>query len=110
MHDGGVRVSLCARVHGTPAGYLMARADFGDYGRNEPVAVIDTVGVDPEFVQRGIGAALLSQLFANLVALRVERVETLLRPNDLAFAGFLGAAGFAPSQRLAFVRRIPVSR
>lgn len=106
MLDGGVRVSLCARCDGTPAGYLMARADLGDYGRTEPVAVIDTIGVHPEFTQRGIGAALLSQLFANLGALRVERVETLLRPNELALAGFLNAAGFAPSQRLAFVRRL----
>lgn len=104
MEDSGVRVSLCARSEDTPAGYLMARADLGDYGRTEPVAVIDTLGVDPAFVHRGIGRALLSQLFANLGALRVERVETIVPQHDLALLGFLYAAGFAPSQRLAFVR------
>lgn len=104
MGDSGVRVSLCARCEDTPAGYLMARADLGDYGRTEPVAVIDTLGVDPAFAHRGIGRALLSQLFANLGALRVERVETIVPQHDLALLGFLYGAGFVPSQRLSFVR------
>jgi GNAT superfamily N-acetyltransferase len=104
MGDSGLRVSLCARCDDTPAGYLMARADLGDYGRTEPVAVIDTLGVDPAFAHRGVGRALLSQLFANLGALRVERVETIVPQHDLALLGFLYAAGFAPSPRLSFVR------
>jgi GNAT superfamily N-acetyltransferase len=106
MDDSGVRVSLCARCDDTPAGYLMARADLGDYGRTEPVAVIDTLGVDPEFAHRGIGRALLSQLFANLGALRVERVETIVPLQDLVLLGFMQAAGFTPSERLSFVCRL----
>ena len=106
LADGGVRVSLTARCDDTIVGYLMARADLGDFGRTEPVAVIDTLGVDPEYAHRGIGRALLSQLFANLGALRVERVETIVAQRDLPLLGFLYAAGFAPSQRLPFVHRL----
>jgi len=106
LADGGVRVSLTARCDDTIVGYLMARADVGDFGRTEPVAVIDTLGVDPEYAHRGIGRALLSQLFANLGALRVERVETIVEQRDLPLLGFLYAAGFAPSQRLPFVHRL----
>ena len=106
LADGGVRVSLTARCDDTIVGYLMARADLGDFGRTEPVAVIDTLGVDPEYAHRGIGRALLSQLFANLGALRVERVETVVSQRDLGLLGFLYAAGFAPSQRLPFVHRL----
>lgn len=106
MHDGAVRVSLTARVDDTIVGYLMARADFGDYGRAEPVAVIDTLGVDPEYAQRGVGRALLAELFAQLGALRVERVETVVPQLDLALLGFLYAGGFAPSPRLAFVKAL----
>ncbi|MBI5720556.1 MAG: GNAT family N-acetyltransferase [Burkholderiales bacterium] len=114
LDDSGVRVSLAAFCkgtgegpgEGTAAGYLMARADLGDFGRTEPVAVIDTLGVDPAFAHRGIGRALLSQLFANLGALRVERVETMLAYEDAALAGFFRHAGFVPSQRLAFVRAL----
>ncbi len=105
LADGGVRVSLTARCDDTIVGYLMARADLGDFGRTEPVAVIDTLGVDPDYAHRGIGRALLSQLFANLGALRVERVETIVPQRNLGLLGFLYKAGFAPSQRLPFVHR-----
>jgi predicted N-acetyltransferase YhbS len=107
MDDTSVRVSLVARCDDAVVGYLMARADLGDFGRSAPVAVIDTLGVDAEYARRGIGRALLSQLVANLGALRVERVETIVPQRDLALLGFLCAAGFAPSERLSFVRRLP---
>jgi predicted N-acetyltransferase YhbS len=107
MDDTSVRVSLAARCDGTLVGYLMARADLGDFGRSEPVAVIDTLGVDPEYARHGVGRALLSQLVANLGALRVERVETIVPQRDLALLGFLLTAGFAPGERLSFVCRLP---
>jgi ribosomal protein S18 acetylase RimI-like enzyme len=106
MADSAIRVSLVAHVDGVAAGYLMARSDLGDYGRTEPVAVLDTIGVDPAFAHRGIGHALLSQLFANLGALRVERVETIVAPHDIALVGFLTHCGFVTSQRLAFERML----
>ena len=105
MHDSAIRVSLTARRDGVIVGYLMARADLGDFGRTEPVAVIDTLGVDPDYAQRGIGHALLSQLFANLGALRVERVETMVSHRNFGLLGFFYGCGFAPSQRLPFVLR-----
>jgi GNAT superfamily N-acetyltransferase len=106
MHDSAIRVSLTARVQGALAGFLMARVDLGDFGRTEPVAVIDTIGVDPAYAHRGVGHALLSQLFVNLGALRIERIETVVAPRDLALLGFLYEVGFTPSQRLPFVRRL----
>jgi predicted N-acetyltransferase YhbS len=103
--DSAIRVSLTARVDGAVAGYLAARVDLGDFGRVEPVAVLDTIGVDPSFARRGVGRAMLYQLVQNLSALRIERIETLVAPRDFGLLGFLSAAGFAPSQRLPFVHR-----
>lgn len=108
MLDSAVRVSLTARVDSAIVGFVMARVDLGDFGRTEPVAVLDTIGVHPDYAHRRIGHALLSQLFANLAALCVERVETVVAPRDLALLGFLYDVGFAPSQRIAFSR--PVAR
>jgi ribosomal protein S18 acetylase RimI-like enzyme len=99
-------VSLVAHVDRSVAGYVMARLDYGDFGRAEPVAVIDTIGVDPLRARQGIGRALLSQLFANLAALGVERVETVIAPGDLGLMGFFCAAGFRPSERLSFVKQL----
>ncbi len=69
------RVSLVGRLDGAIVGFVMARADIGDFGRTEPVAVLDTVGVDPDYADRGIGRRLLEQLFDNVSQLQVERVE-----------------------------------
>jgi GNAT superfamily N-acetyltransferase len=106
LADSGIRISLVARIEDSLAGYLMASADYGDFGRTEPVAIVDTVGVDPGFAHRGVGHALLSQLFINLGALRIERVETVLAKENLELLEFFYHAGFGPSERLAFVKRL----
>jgi ribosomal protein S18 acetylase RimI-like enzyme len=104
LRESGVRISLAARVDGILAGYVMARADLGDYGRTEPAAVLDTIAVSPEYAHRGVGSALLEQLFLNLDALRIERVETVVEARAVELLGFIYGAGFAPAQRLAFVK------
>ena len=106
LDETGVRVSLTARLDDAIVGYLMARADIGDFGRTEPVAVLDTIGVAPAYAHRGVGHTLVSQLFANLGALQVDRVETVVAPEHLPLLGLLYATGFKPSQRLSFVRRV----
>lgn len=80
--------------------------DFGDYGRAEPVAALDTIGVHPDFAHHGIGRALLSQLLLNLAALHVERFETQVRSDDFDLLRFFHAAGGKASQRLVFEKRI----
>ena len=105
MKDSAVRVSLVARIDGIAAGFVMARTNFGDYGRTEPVAVLDTIGVDPDYSGQGIGHALLSQLFANLDGLGVERVETVVANKDFQLLRFFYNVGLKPSQQLAFVKR-----
>ena len=106
MHDSAIRVSLVARVDDAIAGFLMARVDLGDFGRTEPVAVLDTIGVHPDCRHRRVAHALLSQLFVNLGGLRIERVETVVAPHDVDLLGFFYAVGFAPSQRIPFARAL----
>lgn len=108
LADSAVRVSLAARVDGGVAGFVMARMDYGDFGRAEPTAVIDTIGVDPLRAHQGIGRALLSQLVLNLRELKVERVETVVSAGNLPLLGFFCDAGFRPAERLSFVK--PLAR
>ena len=97
LADGAVVLSVAGSV---------ARTDFGDFGRSEPVAVLDTIGIDPDYAHLHVATALLSQLFVNLGALRIERVETLVRRENFALLGFLYAIGFRQSQRLGFMRPV----
>jgi GNAT superfamily N-acetyltransferase len=106
LRDSAVRVSLAAHRDGSVAGFITAKVDFGDFGRTEPVAVIDTIAVDPGFVRAGVGSALMSQLFVNLQALQVERVETVVERERLDLLAFFHRMGFAPSERLGFVKQL----
>lgn len=102
LHESDVRVSLVAEADGRPVGFIMARVNLGEFGRTEPTAEMDTIGIDPAYRDRRIGRALLSQLFANLATLRVEKVLTELDWSNVELLAFLSHCNFKPSARLAF--------
>ncbi len=52
----------------------------------------------------GIGHVPLSQLFVNLAAPRIERVETVLSHGSTGLIGFFRGAGFAQGKRLGFCK------
>ena len=102
LSESDVRVSLVAELDSVPVGFIMARVDLGEFGRVETTAVIDTIGVDPEYRQRGVGRALLSQLLVNLQTLRIESIRTELDWRNRELLAFLDRCGFRPSQQLCF--------
>lgn len=106
LYESDVRVSLVAERDGRLIGFVMARVDLGQFGRFEPTAVLDTIGVDPDCLGQGVGRALLSQLLVNLGTLRIERVRTEIDWRDHELMGFLEHCGFLPSQELCFDRAV----
>ena len=105
LNQTDIRVSLLAEIDGVAAGFIMARVDIGEFGRLEPVAVLDTLGVHPEYRDRGVGRALMAQLFANLSSLRIDKVLTEVDWKERGLIGFLADCNFQPSSRLAFEYR-----
>jgi ribosomal protein S18 acetylase RimI-like enzyme len=106
LDRAGVRVSLVAELDGVAAGFVMARVEYGEFGRTEPAAVVDTIGVDPDFRRTGVASALLSQLVVNLGGLGIERIETEVAREQFDLLGLFYRWGFAPSQRLAFTHAL----
>jgi len=102
LTESDVRVSLVAELDTVPVGFIMARVDLGEFGRVETTAVIDTIGVDPDYQNRGIGRALVSQLLVNLGTLRVEKVRTEVDWQNRDLLAYLDHSGFVPSQQLCF--------
>lgn len=102
LRESDVRVSLVAERDGGPVGFIMARVDFGEFGRLEPTAILDTIGVDPDYRDGGVGRALLSQLLINLMTLRVESIRTELDWRERDLLAFLDHCGFHPAQQLCF--------
>jgi len=101
LTDSGIRVSLVAEVDQMVAGFMMARLDYGEFGRIQSTAVLDTLGVGPEYKGAGCGTGLLTQLLKNLEGLRVEKIRTEVDWKNQGLNRFLAHCGFAPTQRLA---------
>jgi ribosomal protein S18 acetylase RimI-like enzyme len=106
LHESDVRVSLVAELDGRAVGFIMARVHLGDFGRTEPTAELDTIGVAPAYRIQGVGRALLSQLMLNLASLRVERILTEVDWDNHDLLAFFARCGFRPSSCLAFDRQI----
>jgi len=97
--ETGVKVSLAAEVDGAFAGFLLARLYYGEFGRLERSAVLDTFGVHPDFEGRGVAAALLEQLCTNLLGLGVGTLQTTVDWNAPQLMTFFQHQGFRPAAR-----------
>ena len=106
LDDSGVRVSMVAEHQGGISGYIMARIDYGEFGQVEKAAVIDTIGVHPDFAGSGVGNELLFQLLLKLSSLQVELVRTKVEHENSDLRIFLSRRGFKPSQRLILTKEI----
>jgi len=108
--DGGLSLSLAAEQDDLLVGFLIASVDYGEFGVMEPVAVLDAIGVHPDFRHRHVARALLRQLALNLRTLRIEKVRTEVdwRQGDLL--GFLGATGFQAAPRLCLEAPVEAMR
>lgn len=104
--DAKLRTSVVAELDGHMVGFLLSRVFYGEFGHAEPVAVIDSVGVDPKFRKQHVGQAMLRQLLMNLQGLRVERVETQVDWSQLDLLTFLMRQGFRPAPRLCLERTL----
>jgi len=106
LRESDVRISLVAELDGRPVGFIMARVDLGEFGHTDSAAIMDTIGVDPDYGNRGVGRALLTQLLVNLMTLRVDKVLTEVDWSGRDLLGFLDSGGFRPSSYLCFDRDI----
>jgi ribosomal protein S18 acetylase RimI-like enzyme len=99
LAETGIKVSLAAEMEGCFCGFLLARVYYGEFGSPEPVAVLDTFGVHPDFQRRGVGTALMGQLRTNLVGLGVTRLQTEVSWDDPMLLRFFHGQQFRPAER-----------
>ena len=67
---------------GAVVGFIMGEPYMGEYGIAQEGATLDSIGVDPDCQQRGIGEQLMNEFFDHLGDLGVQKVNTLVDRND----------------------------
>ncbi|HEY7411924.1 MAG TPA: GNAT family N-acetyltransferase [Vicinamibacteria bacterium] len=100
-------ISLGAEKDGVLVGAVLGSLHYGEFGLPEPIAVLDTVLVDPEVRAQGVATALFDQLARNLGALGIRRLRTEVGWDEHDLNRFLGRRGFAPAPRLVLELALP---
>ena len=106
LAESDVRISLGAELDGFLVGAVLGSLHYGEYGQPEPIAILDTILVDPDCAGRGVGRALLESLTRNLRAFGIERLRTEVAWDEHELNRFLGKAGFVPAPRLVLELRL----
>ena len=99
LSDTGIQMSLGAELDGIFAGFLLARVYYGEFGAPEPVAVLDTMGVHPDFRGRGVASDLIDQLRTNLLGLGIRTLQTEVSWQNPPLLAFFQHEGFQPAPR-----------
>jgi GNAT superfamily N-acetyltransferase len=99
LAETGIEVSLAAELDGAFAGFLLAKVYYGEFGMTEPAAVLDAMGVHPDFKGRGVGAALIDQLRTNLLGLGIPKLQTEVSWRNPEMLSFFHHEGFEPAAR-----------
>jgi len=106
LRDSSLCISLAAEVDGVVAGFLMGTLYYGEFGLPEPVAILDTLGVDPDLRHRRLASALLRQFVLNLRALGIDCLQTQVDWTQRDLLAFFAQSGFRPASRLCLELRL----
>jgi predicted N-acetyltransferase YhbS len=101
-------VHIGAERGGLLRGFAIARIQRGEFGGEHTVAVLDTLGVEPESQERGVGQTLMASLIDVLRRQGVRSVHTEAGWNDRGLLRYFEAAGFSLAPRLVLERSIAV--
>lgn len=106
LRESRIHLSFVAELKGKVVGFLMTRIYYGEFGRPEPTAVIDAIGVHGEFRGKNVGRTLMDEFINHAKALDVERIRTEVAWNDTALLRFLDHFGYVPGGRIVLERAL----
>jgi predicted N-acetyltransferase YhbS len=91
---------------GKVVGFVMGELYIGEFGISREKATLDTIGVDPDCQQQGIGERLIIEFMEHLRTLGVQEVITLVDWNDFKLIHFFSDNHFSPSKTLILERTL----
>jgi ribosomal protein S18 acetylase RimI-like enzyme len=95
---------VAEKKDGTIVGFVMGELYMGEYGIFQEEASLDTIGVDPDCQQQGIGVQLINEYIEHLRKVGVRKINTLVDWNNSKLIHFFSANQFSPSTTINLER------
>lgn len=106
LEESSIHLSIAAEIDGIVAGFATVTFFQGEFGHSERSAVLDVIGVHPDYRGKKVAAALLRQLEMNLAALHVEVLRTEVDWDQPELISFFNRAKFQPAARLCLEKKL----
>lgn len=100
--------SVVAEADNRVVGFLLGRAGEMEFGLADPVAWIETVGVDPAYRRQGIAAKMVEHFNLSADEHDIYTVFTLVGRSNGDMEQFFGKLGFAQGEMRHFQKSVKV--
>jgi L-amino acid N-acyltransferase YncA len=99
-------IQVGAMWGGSLRGFAIARVLRGEFGHEQPVAVLDAIGVEAQGRELGLGEALMKELRDAMRRNGVRSMHSQADWTNHDLLHFFEASGFALAPRLALERSV----
>ena len=89
-------------------GFAIAHILRGEFGRDDAIAVLDALGVEPAVKDRGVGQALIQELIDILHIMGVRVLQSQADWTNHLLLHFFDGCGFSLAPRQALERTVAV--
>lgn len=87
-------------------GFGIAHIHRGEFGQEDAVAVLDALGVDPDYRERGLGHNLVRELIEQAKRLGARSIQSEADWRDHHLLNFFDQAGFELAPRVTLRRPV----
>ncbi len=98
--------SLVAEIDGKVIGFILGEVSGWEFKVPNNIGWIDTIGIDPDYQNRGIAKELANGLVDNLKLYGVDTLYTLVNWNDWDLLQFFHAMGFTRGDMINLVLKV----
>jgi predicted N-acetyltransferase YhbS len=106
LEERSPMTSLVAEVEGKVVGFIIAEVAGWEYGVPDTVALIETIGVHPDYQKKGIATSLFRKLIDNLRKIGVNTVYTFVEWRSWDLLRFFAKMGFDKGDMIHLTFRI----
>ena len=98
--------SLVAEIDGKIAGFILGEVSGWEFKVPNNIGWIDTIGIDPDYQNRGIAKVLAIALITNIKLHGVDTIYTLVNWNDWDLLQFFHAMGFSRGDMINLLLKV----